>query len=105
MWRLILSILIASVAALNIMRATGIDRWVISVGLLGVGVALYVVNMALIHKYISDRAPEFAKDDDWQLTAGLGVVPHWVSWIGIIAVALIVTAVVGWIVSLVRWAS
>jgi len=105
MWRLIGSIVVASVVAMNIMRATGADRWMVSVGLLGIGVALYLLNMVLIRKYILDRAPDFANDEDWELTAGLGIVPHWVSWIGIIGFALIVTAALPWLIALFKWAT
>lgn len=48
------------------------------------GVVMYFVNIALIHYYISRRAPETLADDSWELTAGTGIVPRWVSVIGLV---------------------
>lgn len=55
-------------------------------------VVLHLINVILIRRYISRRAPAFASTDEvspgvqaWELTAGTGVVPEWVSLIGLAA--------------------
>lgn len=47
--------------------------------------------------YIKKRAPEFANDEMWEFTAGMGVVPKWVSYIGLLAISALIAAVLPWI--------
>jgi hypothetical protein len=51
----------------------------------------YVVSASLTRAYIERRAPEFASNEEavpglqaWELTAGTGIVPKWVSWVGML---------------------
>lgn len=59
--------------------------WVSSVALCLLSAALYITNGLLITRYIETRAPEYANADDWERTAGTGVVPKWVSLLGLLA--------------------
>jgi len=72
----------------------GAPSWSYFVVLPVLGVLFYVLNCLLIRYYIQQRAPEFASDQPvadgvqkWELTAGLGIVPKWVSFIGLLAIA------------------
>ena len=92
-------IAILSVAAMRIARAYEISRAVVAMSLLCVGLLLYVVSAFLTHRYIRQRSPEFASDEMWELTAGIGIVPRWVSLIGIVGFSAIGAAVIPWLVA------
>jgi hypothetical protein len=56
----------------------------------------YVSHAILTASFIRKRAPEFLTNEEtafgvqkWELTAGLGIVPKWVSWIGLASFACI----------------
>lgn len=55
----------------------------------GIGVALYFVNITLIRLYISRRAPSTLVDDTWEQTSGKGIVPKWVSVLGLIGMGFV----------------
>lgn len=59
--------------------------WVAGIALCVVGVVLYLSNVVLIRSYISKRAPELANDEMWELTDGTGIVPKWVSFLGLLS--------------------
>jgi len=70
-----------------------------------IAVVLYLVNITLIQLFIKKRAPDFASGDEvipgvqaWELTAGLGIVPKCVSWIGLLAISALITAVLPWVI-------
>lgn len=62
--------------------------------LIGIGVALYYSNTVLIGMFISKRAPEALEDGTWEDTAGTGIVPKWVSVIGLIGIGFVPAGVV-----------
>lgn len=75
-------------------RSLGWPRWSYYAVLTVLAILLYVLNSVLIKRYISRRAPAFASTEDvepgvqaWELTAGAGIVPRWVSGIGLAAFA------------------
>ena len=37
---------------------------------------------------------------NWELTAGTGIVPKWVSWLGLLAISALITAILPWIIYL-----
>lgn len=81
------------------LKVTGLSfGWgALFVGILGV--LLYLSNIYLIRHFINKKAPGVLdldtaygkpmKDGEylWEKTAGTGVVPKWVSWIGIVSYA------------------
>ncbi len=78
----------------------GFPSWAYYACLLTIAGSTYVGNSLLIHYYIKKLAPEFASKEEampgmqkWELTAGVGIVPKWVSWIGLIAVASLLAMV------------
>ena len=95
---IIVGFVVMSVLAMRTVRYFGLERWHVSTALLLLGAALYVVNALLIHHYIRSRARFFATDDRWEFTAGLGIVPRWVSVIGLLAISAVAAALVPWIV-------
>ena len=38
----------------------------------------------------------------WEMTADLGIVPKWVSMIGLLSISALITAVVPWIIELIK---
>lgn len=52
------------------------------------GVALYLASNFLTFHFIKKRAPQFDNQRDWETTAGLGIVPKWVSEIGLLGMGL-----------------
>lgn len=91
---------ILAVVSMRITRYFGVEKWQVSLGLLGLAFALYVVNSLLIQHFIRKRAPELATDETWELTAGLGIVPKWVSFLGLLSISAVITAVlplIGWL--------
>lgn len=96
--RTVLNILLmaaaAGVAVKWLLVSVGAPSWSYFVVLPALGVFCYIANCFLIRYYIQQRAPEFASHEPvvgdlqkWELTAGLGIVPKWVSLIGLFAIA------------------
>jgi hypothetical protein len=75
-----------------ITKYVGTPPWVAGVVLCAMGAGLYLGNALLIRSYIIRRAPEFANDEMWELTAGLGIVPRWVSFLGLLAIPAFIAA-------------
>ena len=93
------------VVAANVVRTFGMQRWQVSLILVALAVFLYVSSVLLIHYFIRRNAPEFASSEEvipgmqkWQMTAGMDIVPKWVSLLGIYSFAALFTAVVPYIV-------
>lgn len=59
-----------------------------------VGLILYFLNIALIRAYIAKRAPDTLRDDSWEKTARTGVVPKWVSVIGMVGMGFVPSGIV-----------
>jgi hypothetical protein len=59
-----------------------------------VGLLACSVNAILITSFLSRRTPSMLEEDTWELTAGTGVVPRWVSIIGLIGVGLVPSGLV-----------
>ncbi len=77
--------------------------------MLVIAAVLYVTNVLLVKYYIERRAPWAASHEEvfpgvqtWELTAGLGIVPKWVSIIGMLAISAVITAVAPWVIALFR---
>lgn len=66
----------------------------------GAGIILYFVNIFLIRANIMKRAPKTLENESWETTAGTGIVPRWVSVIGLIGMGFISA---GLIVVLLLW--
>lgn len=84
----------AAAAGMSAVRALQWPYWAYHVLVIAVGVILYLVNNFLIVGFIRRRAPEFASSEEalpgvqkWELTAGTGIVPKWVSFFGIVSIA------------------
>jgi len=78
--------------------------------LLACGIALYIANVLLINFFISKNSPEFANreiafgdTESWELTAGFGIVPRWVSYLGLWAIASLVASFVFVLWSIAAW--
>lgn len=63
--------------------------YIFAVSIIAFGVVLYFLNIALIFNFIRKRAPEALTNGQWERTAGTGVVPTWVSEIGLIGFAFV----------------
>jgi hypothetical protein len=105
----IIGIVVLSVIAMNVTRAFGLEKWQTSLGLTVLGIFLYLANVVIIKHYIGKRAPEFASTEEvlpgvqqWELTAGIGIVPKWVSKIGLLAVSALITAILPWLITLAK---
>lgn len=98
----ICGVLILAVLSFRLMTAFHLQRWQITAALLVLGVFLHVFSAFLTKAFIQRRALDFANDQDWELTAGLGIVPKWVSAIGLVALSAVVTAVLPWVVAIFR---
>jgi len=87
----------------------GVPSWSYYIVLLILAAVLYIINAILIKRYIETRTPEFASTEEvsggkqkWELTAGTGVVPKWVSWIGLAAIASLLALLLPFFASLFR---
>lgn len=98
---ILLGLFAFSVGAMRAVRAFGLARWQVALALVAVAAALYLANAVLIHHFIRRRAPEFANARDWDLTAGLGIVPRWVSALGLLAISALGAALLPWLVLLI----
>ncbi len=107
-WRMLVLTIIAAAAGLSITRAFQWPYWAYHVLVVSVGIVLYLANNFVIVGYIRKRAPEFASKQEaflgvqkWELTAGLGIVPTWVSFVGLASMAFFLACpfeLVAWLV-------
>ena len=102
---IIIGIFIFAVAAMRITRYFELEKWQVTLGFIGFAVFLYFLNILLIRYFTTKRIPDFVSSEEmlpdiqkWELTAGLGIVPKWVSMIGLLAISALVTAVLPWII-------
>jgi hypothetical protein len=70
------------------------STYVFALSVIGIGLAMYVGNMTLVYVYIKHRAPSTLVDDTWADTAGKGIVPQWVSALGLIGTGLILSGLI-----------
>ncbi|MFH2012653.1 MAG: hypothetical protein ABIJ37_08155 [Pseudomonadota bacterium] len=96
-----------AVVAMRITRNFGLEKWQVSLGIIGFAVLLYLLNIVLIQYFIKGRTPDFASSEEviqgvqkWEMTAGLGIVPKWVSIIGLFSISALITAVGPWVIGL-----
>jgi len=94
-----ISLILSMMAASLFLKATGLSFWWGALFLACLGVLLYLSNIYLIRHFINKKAPGVfeldatygkpMKDSEylWEKTAGTGIVPKWVSWIGIASYA------------------
>jgi L-lactate permease len=106
---IIIGIFVFAVAAMRVTKYFGLEKWHISMGLVGLAILLYLLNTVLIQYFIRRRTLDFASSEEvlpgtqkWELTAGLGIVPKWVSVIGLLAISALVTAVLPWAIALLK---
>lgn len=66
----------------------------------GVGILLYFINVFLIRYFIKGRAPSTLENGSWETTAGTGMVPKWVSAVGLVGTGFVPS---GLIVALPLW--
>lgn len=74
----------------------------LGVGALGIGVVLHLTNVALIRYYVAKWDPALLEDGLWELTAGLGIVPRWVSRIGLFGWGLMLGGAASAVTALLR---
>lgn len=101
-FRIVVGTIVFASVAINLMRAFGIQKWLMSLCLLVVAIALYLLSITLIQYFIKKKAPGSANDQMWELTAGLGVVPKWVSSLGLYSVSAAIAAVLPWVVAILK---
>jgi hypothetical protein len=104
-----IGIFIFTVAAMPITRHFGPEKWQVSLLFVGLAVLLYLLNVGLIQYFINKRTPDFASSEEgipgvqkWEMTAGIGIVPRWVSVIGLISISSLITAGLFWFIGLVK---
>ncbi|MDZ7657784.1 hypothetical protein [Fodinibius sp.] len=107
MFRIILGTIVLSSAAINLVNQFSIKRWMMTLILIGLAGLLYFINVFLIKYYIKKNAPtlwnkkeSISGIQNWELTANTGVVPNWVSWLGILSISALITAIVLWVIAL-----
>lgn len=106
---IIIGIFFFAVAAMRIKRYFGLEKWQVSLGLIGIAIFFFLLNIALMQYFIRKKNPEFASTEEafpgvqkWELTAGFGIVPKWVSTIGLLSISALITAIAPWIIDLMR---
>lgn len=70
------------------------STYAFALSLIGAGVVFYFVNVGLITAYLHRRAPNSLARGRWEETAGTGLVPKWVSEIGLLATGLAPSGIV-----------
>jgi hypothetical protein len=100
---IIFGIFFFAIAAMRITKYFELEKWQVSLSLIGLAVFLYFLNMVLIRHFIATRAPTSSSTEEvlpdvlkWELTSRLGIVPRWVSVIGLLAISSLITAVLPW---------
>ncbi|HEV7797247.1 MAG TPA: hypothetical protein VGO73_03765 [Pyrinomonadaceae bacterium] len=102
MFRILVGTIVFAAIAMNLMRAFEIQKWLVSGCLLVLAIGLYLLSTILVQYFIKKRAPEFANDQMWELTAGSGIVPKWVSSIGLLSVSAAIAAILPWVVAILK---
>ena len=104
-----IGIFVSAVVAMRITKYLKFEKWQVSLGLIGVAGLLYLLSVVLIQYFIKKRIPDFAFSEEvfpdiqkWELTAGLGIVPKWVSVIGLLSISALVTAILPWVIALLK---
>jgi hypothetical protein len=104
-----IGIFIFAVVAMRITRNFGLEKWQVSLGLIGFALLLYLLNIWLIQYFIKRRTPDFASSEEvipgvqkWEMTAGVGIVPKWVSVIGLLSISALITGILPWLIGLLK---
>ncbi len=104
-----IGIFIFAVIAMRITNHFGFEKWQVSLGLLGFAILLFLLSYVLTHYFIHKRAPDFASTkevfpciQEWELTAGTGIVPKWVSLIGFFSFSALITAILPWVIMMLK---
>lgn len=94
---------------MRITRYFGLEKWQVSLGFVFFAIVLYCTNVFLIRHFIKKQTPDFNSTEEvipgiqnWEITAGLGIVPKWVSFIGLLSISSLITAVLPWIILLIK---
>lgn len=97
-------LIIAFVIPIIVAWANG-TTYAFAFGVVGAGVLLYFINIFLIRSFIKRRAPLTLQDDSWEATAGTGIVPKWVSVLGLVAFGLVPAGLVpaGLVIAVLLW--
>jgi hypothetical protein len=78
------------------------------------GITLYVLNVALIRHYLKRFSPELLELDAmlpppatgqehlWEKTGGMGIVPKWVSLLGLLAIPVLGVGVIWFVFEFLR---
>jgi hypothetical protein len=106
---IIFGIFIFAIAAMRITKYFELEKWQVSLSLIGLAIFLYFLNIVLIRHFIAKRTPNFSSAEEvlpdvqkWELTAGLGIVPRWVSVIGLLAISTLIAAVLPWVIAFLK---
>ena len=77
----------------------------VSIYLIVTAVIFYILSCILTNYFIGKNAPEFASYEEvlpdtqmWELTAGMGMVPKWVSAIGLLPYPMGILAIILWFI-------
>jgi len=102
----------AANAGISVIRALDWPYWTYHVLVISTAVLLYLINNILVAGFIRKRAPEFLSKDEvmpgwqkWELTAGTGIVPKWVSLIGMTSIAFFLASpfeLVAWLLRTIK---
>lgn len=82
-------LLLALGVAVPVFVARGGSSYIFAASVSGTGVVFCLINAALITFFVRRRAPEAWQAGEWEMTAGTGVVPRWVSELGLVGIGLI----------------
>lgn len=95
-------VILSTMAASLFIKFSGLPFWIGTLFLLSLAAILYILNILLIRHYIEKDVPGLLEIDAvlpppvkgqnylWEMTAGTGIVPKWVSWIGMGSIACVV---------------
>lgn len=89
-----IAVVVLLVLAMLFNKYTGLPPWVAGVVLCILGVVLYFGNVLLIRSYVNKRSHELENNAMWEMTAGTGIVPKWVSFLGLLAYPAFIAAVI-----------
>lgn len=88
----VIAIVVFLMAAALFNKFIGAPPWVAGVVLCVAGVGLYLGNVLLVRSYVIKLAPGLANDEMWEITAGTGIVPKWVSFLGLLSYPAFISA-------------
>jgi predicted transporter len=98
-----IGVFVLAVVANQVTKVFSMRKWQTAIGLILLAGLFYISSIFLTRFFIKKKTPELASDMYWEYTAGLGIIPKWVSVIGLLSLSALITSIVPWVIALLKY--